>query len=50
MKKLFVIFFIFLFLSGCGTGRKDVGNLKNGKHDGSWIGYYDNGQLWYKEN
>ena len=23
------------------------GNYKNGKRDGSWIGYYDNGQLMY---
>ena len=27
-----------------------TGNYKNGKRDGSWIGYYDNGQLMYKGN
>ena len=26
------------------------GSFKNGKRDGSWIGYYDNGQLMYKGN
>jgi len=27
-----------------------TGNYKNGKREGSWIGYYDNGQLMYKGN
>ena len=35
--------------SGKTTGQTQ-GSFKNGKKDGSWIGYYDNGQLWYKEN
>ena len=29
---------------------KEQGSFKNGKKDGSWIMYYDNGQLWEKEN
>ena len=27
---------------------KTQGSMKNGKKDGSWIGYFDNGQLHYK--
>ena len=27
-----------------------TGNYKNGKREGFWIGYYDNGQLMYKGN
>ena len=50
MKKQFVILFIFLFLSGCVTGRKDVGQLKNGKKEGSWVQYHENGQLKHKWN
>ena len=29
---------------------KVQGSFKNGKQEGSWIGYYDNGQLNYKGN
>jgi len=29
---------------------KDQGSFKNGKRDGSWITYWDNGQLMYKGN
>ena len=25
-------------------------NFKDGKQDGLWKRYYDNGQLWYKTN
>ena len=26
------------------------GSFKNGERDGPWVGYYENGQLWYKGN
>ena len=26
----------------------EQGSIKNGKREGTWVGYYDNGQLWYK--
>ena len=35
--------------TGKVTG-KYQGVIKNGKEDGAWIGYRENGQLWYKEN
>jgi antitoxin component YwqK of YwqJK toxin-antitoxin module len=25
-----------------------LNQYKNGKEDGAWIGYWENGQLWYK--
>ena len=28
----------------------EQGSLKNGKRDGAWIGYYENGELYYKGN
>jgi antitoxin component YwqK of YwqJK toxin-antitoxin module len=28
----------------------EQGSIKNGKKDGSWVRYYDNGQLWTKGN
>ena len=28
----------------------DKGNYKNGKKEGSWVGYYDNGELRYSVN
>ena len=31
------------------TGKKD-GSFKNGKKEGAWVSYYDNGQLEYKGN
>ena len=27
---------------------EEKGKLKNGKSEGSWIAYWENGQLWYK--
>ena len=27
---------------------KPQGSFKDGKRDGPWVYYYDNGQLWYK--
>ena len=33
------------------TGRitgKEQGTIRNGKKDSPWIGYWDNGQLWFK--
>ena len=35
--------------SGKVTGLRN-GSIKNGKFDGEWVGYYDNGQLRYKGN
>ena len=35
--------------SGNVTG-KEQGLVKNGKLEGLWFGYWDNGQLWYKGN
>jgi len=35
--------------TGKVTG-KEKGSIKNGKRDGVWIGYHENGQLWYKQN
>ena len=35
--------------TGKVTG-KYQGVIKNGKEDGAWIGYHENGQLWFKEN
>jgi hypothetical protein len=33
--------------TGKVTGKKQ-GSLKNGKHHGPWVGYWDNGQLCFK--
>ena len=33
--------------TGTITG-EEKGKLKNGKSEGSWIAYWENGQLWYK--
>ena len=33
--------------TGKTTG-KTQGTFKNGKKDGPWVYYYDNGHLWYK--
>jgi hypothetical protein len=30
------------------TGKKTQGTIRNGKKDGPWVSYYDNGQLWFK--
>ena len=27
---------------------REQGKFKNGKREGSWVKYYDNGQLWFK--
>ena len=27
---------------------KEQGSFKDGKEEGEWVSYYDNGQLWYK--
>ena len=34
--------------SGKVTGKKEQGSFKNGKKEGPWVNYYDNGQLTYK--
>ena len=34
--------------TGKTTGRLQ-GTFKDGKRDGSWVGYKKNGQLWWKE-
>ena len=35
--------------SGVTTGNEQ-GTFKNGKKEGAWVGYWDNGQLFYKGN
>ena len=35
--------------TGKVTG-KEQGSFKNGERDGAWVGYRENGQLWYEEN
>lgn len=35
--------------TGKVTG-KEQGSIKNGKWDGAVVTYWDNGQLWYKQN
>ena len=35
--------------SGKVTGLRN-GSIKNGKREGAWVGYYDNGQLHFKGN
>ena len=30
------------------NGNKNKGNYKDGKVDGPWVSYHDNGQLWWK--
>ena len=40
--------FIGVPFTGKVTG-KEQGSIKNGKKDGLWVYYHDNGQLWKKE-
>ena len=35
--------------SGEVTG-KEQGSFRNGKREGAWVWYYEDGQLWFKEN
>ena len=39
--------FIGVPFSGMVMG-KEQGSIKNGKEDGPWFSYHDNGQLWWK--
>ena len=34
-----------------GTGQiESLGEIKNGKRDGQWTWWYENGQMWYERN